>query len=128
VSAFSGPVKTLAWSGTLGLSQSSPNFVDSHSGNTLNISIDGNGNASLNYVSGSGALLQYFVLQVEPQYTVTGCEASGITVNNYASGTSVRSKSNSIAITGSGSSWAPDPAQPTDSNPVYVELYQGGSF
>lgn len=129
VTVLSGPSSTTLWSGTLGLSASSSPFTDTASGNSLGVSVDADGNVSLNVLSGSGSLLQYYSLNVAPQYSFTGgLSAADITINNATTGTAARTTNTVVDLTGSASAWTPDPAAPDDDSPIYIGVYQGGSF
>jgi len=120
---------TPLWSGVLGLLGTSPSFSDPSVGNILNVTVDGGGNVALNYISGSGSTTNGYFLQVTPNYNFPGgMQASTMTIVAGSAHPSVSTSNASVVLSALGGGWTPDPASPIDSSPVFIGVYQGGSF
>lgn len=103
------------WSGVLGKGESSPPFSGPLSGETMQVSVSSSGVATLEFLSGSGPSDGY-QLSVIPSYSIVEADirVSAITMTNGISGVASAFPSTdgafTVTLTGSASSWSPDPA------------------
>jgi hypothetical protein len=85
IQAFTKGDATVAWSGTLGLNQSSPEFVDG-SGTTWMVSVDGSGNVTLEIDSTAVSSGFGGKVVVLPQYDVSALQTQVAAINSKYAG------------------------------------------